>query len=329
MTGSLLASLNNAPSKSVAAAPLTTAPVVIFCYRRPGHLRNALVSLMLCEGFAESSIIVYGDGPRNYDEVTAVEETRAVAKALLGDRAEYYFRDRNAGLAKSVIEGVSDVVSRFGRAIVIEDDLELAPGFLTYMNRALERFADDDRVWQISGYMFDVPEFRTRSQAIFLPMTVSWGWATWKRAWDQFDTMATGWESLDSDPSLLRRFNLEGAYNYSTMLKRQMSGQLDSWAIRWYWTVFREGGLVLFPPNMLARNHGLDGSGSHGRGFLRKFSGSDSFLSDEIPSIPEDIVCRQEDYWPVIRTIGKLNGGLWRRAVDRIIDFFVMPLRKL
>lgn len=298
------------------------APITVFCYRRPDHLRNTLESLIRCEGFAQSPVIVYCDGPRNEGEVAAVEETRAVAKALLGDHAEYHFREKNAGLARSIIEGVEDVVGRFGRVIVIEDDLELAPGFLTYMNLALERFADNDMVWQVSGYMFDVPEFRSRSQALFLPMTVSWGWATWKRAWGRFDQSASGWERLEKVPSLRSRFNLDGAYDYSTMLKRQISGQLDSWAIRWYWTVFREGGLVLFPPSTLVHNHGLDGSGSHGRGFLRKFSGSHRYFSDEIPSVPEDVFCRQADYWSVVRTVDKLNGGRWRKILDILLHIF-------
>lgn len=299
------------------------APIIIFCYRRPDHLRRTLASLIRCDGFDLSPVIVYGDGPKNSEQVEAVEQTREIAKLLLGDRAEYHFRERNAGLARSVIEGVNDVVGRFGCAIVIEDDLELAPGFLTYMNRALERFADDGRVWQLSGYMFDVPEFRTRSQALFLPMTVSWGWATWKRAWDKFDPRAAGWEALESESSLRLRFDLDGAYDYSTMLRRQMSGQLDSWAIRWYWTVFREGGLVLFPPNTLARNHGLDGSGSHGRGFLRKFSGSPMYLTDETPLIPNDIACLHDDYRAAVRTIGKLNGGRWRKMLDKMVSFFL------
>lgn len=298
------------------------APIAIFCYRRPDHLRRTLESLTQCEGFEGSPVFVFGDGPRSEDEIANVVETRSVAKSLLGNRAEYHFRDKNAGLARSVIEGVNDVVGRFGRAIVIEDDLELAPVFLTYMNRALDRFADDGRVWQVSGYMFDVPELRTRSHALFLPMTVSWGWATWKRAWSRFDPLATGWEALESERLLRNRFNLHGVYDYSTMLKRQMYGELDSWAIRWYWTVFREGGLVLFPPSTLAHNHGFDGSGSHGRGFLRNFSPSLRYLTDEIPLIPRDIACRQEDYWLVVRTVGKLNGGLWRKVIDKIVGFF-------
>lgn len=309
-------------STELPVAKAAYAPIVIFCYRRPDHLRRTLESLMRCDGFESSPVIVFGDGPKNPEQFEAVEQTREIATTLLGDRAEYHFREQNTGLAQSVISGVSDVVGRYGRAIVIEDDLELAQGFLTYMNRALERFADDERVWQVSGYMFDVPEFRSRSEALFLPMTVSWGWATWKRAWDRFDPLATGWERLDSDTPLRRRFNLEGAYDYATMLRRQMSGQLDSWAIRWYWTVFSAGKLVLFPPSTLAHNHGLDGSGSHGRGLLRKFSGSSKHLPLEIPSIPKRIACLEVDFWSVVRTVDRLNGGRWRRILDAVVGFF-------
>lgn len=306
----------------MATTSLTTAPVIVFCYRRPAHLRNTLLSLMRCDGFAQSPVIVYGDGPRNAEEVAVVEETRAIAEDLLGDRAEYHFREKNTGLARSVIEGVDDVMARFGRAIVIEDDLELAPGFLTYMNSALERFADDERVWQVSGYMFDVPEFKSRSQAFFLPMTVSWGWATWKRAWDQFDLSAAGWKEIDMNPSCRRRFNLGGAYDYATMLRRQMSGQLDSWAIRWYWSVFRAGGLAVFPPTTLVRNHGFDGSGSHGRGLLRNFRNVDKQLAFFVPEMPKEIGEAAGLSKIVFDSIAKSNGGILGRFVDCIRRFF-------
>jgi hypothetical protein len=299
-------------------------PIVVFCYLRPDHLRRTLASLMCCEGFAESPIIVYCDGPRDRSEEKMVKAVRELAVGMLGERAAYHFRRHNVGLARSVIEGVGDVVDRFGRAIVIEDDLELGTGFITYMNRALESFADDDKVWQVSGYMFDVPEFRSRSDALFLPMTVSWGWATWKRAWDRFDPRATGWEVLDNDLSLRRRFNLDGAYDYTTMLKRQMSGQLDSWAIRWYWTVFKEGGLVLFPPMTLVHNHGFDGSGSHGRGLLRKFISADRPFFFGVPKMPENFDGVPDLSKFVFQSIARTNGGILGRLVDHARRLFYL-----
>lgn len=294
------------------------APIAIFCYQRPDHLRNTLVSLMRCEGFAQSQVIVYGDGPRNVEEVAAVEQTRATAKALLGDRAEYHFSEVNLGLSRSVITGVDDAVARFGRAIVIEDDLELAPLFLSYMNHALDRYAEDERVFQISGYMFDVPELKATPSALFLPFTVSWGWATWKRAWEQFDPQATGWEALCTNKALRRRFNLDGTYNYATMLVRQMEGLRDSWAVRWYWTVFKANGLVLFPPASLVSNTGFDGSGTHGRGLFRKFSKTKSVLPSTDINLPESVQLDAGLYGHVKKALWQQNGGWIAPVVDRI-----------
>lgn len=145
------------------------APVVIFAYRRAEHLRNTLTSLMHCDDFEQSPVILYCDGPRDVHEVEAAEETRLTAQALLDDRAEYHFNSDNTGLAKSIITGVSEVVSRYGRAIVIEDDLELAPTFLTFMNHALDCYVDDQAVYQVSGYMFEVQTLKNLGQPVFLP----------------------------------------------------------------------------------------------------------------------------------------------------------------
>jgi hypothetical protein len=248
------------------------APIVIFAYRRPEHLRNTVTSLMQCQGFEHSPVIVYGDGPKNEQEYDDVEATRAVAQSLLGERAEYYFSETNRGLSTSVINGVSDVLKRFDRVIVIEDDLELSRGFLSYMNRALDVYANDEKVFQVSGYMFDAPEINSSTDALFLPFTISWGWATWRRAWHAFEADAPGWRNLVRDKKLRYHFNIDGTYGFSSMLVRQMLGFRDSWAVRWCWSVFNRKGLTLYPPASMVKNTGFDGSGTHGRGILRSFT---------------------------------------------------------
>jgi Glycosyl transferase family 2 len=296
-----------------------SAPIVVFAYRRPDHLRRTLRSLMDCDGFEGSPVIVYCDGPRNAEERRSTEATREVAREMLGSRAEYHFSDANLGLSRSVIHGVTEVTRRFGRSIVIEDDLQLAPDFLGYMNAALDRYADDPAVFQISGYMFDVPEFADRRDALFLPLTVSWGWATWQRAWNAFDPDASGWEGLRSDRDLRRRFNLAGAYDYATMLESQMAGRSDSWAVRWYWTVFRAGGLVLFPPLSLVGNIGMDGSGTHGRGRLTRFGSEQRGPTPTGPvELPGHALMNARDFASVRAAIWRQNGGWLGQARMRL-----------
>ena len=241
------------------------APVAVFIYNRPIQAQQMISSLQACAGYEESPLFVFADGPAHPQDLPAVEKTRALARKLLGDRAVFLDREANLGIDRSVIEGVTQLCQQFGRAVILEDDLVLSPLFLQFLNRALQTYQDEPRVMQVSGYMFDVPQLRHQDEGIFLPMTTSWGWATWKRAWDHFDPVADGWEERLRDEEVRRRFDLDGHFAYSKMLARQMRRSVGAWDIRWYYTVFAHDGLVLFPPRTLVRNVGFDGSGTHDR----------------------------------------------------------------
>lgn len=295
---------------------LMAAPIVIFAYRRPEHLRRMLSSLIQCEGFSGSPIIVFGDGPRTAEEAPGVEATRRIARDMLGSAAEFHFSETNLGLSRSIIGGVSAATQRFGRAIVIEDDLLLAPDFLTYMNAALDRYADDPIVFQVSGYIFDVPDLANRRDALFLPFTASWGWATWKRAWDRFDFAAVGWDRLLVDKSLRYRFDIDGTYGSSTMLVRQMTGGLDSWAVRWHWSALKNHAVTLFPPRTLVRNIGFDGTGSHGRGILRNLGSDRAEWQTGMVGFPRKITVNQIDFMVVKTALRNANGRWLGAAVD-------------
>ena len=261
------------------------APIALFIYKRAEHTRRTIVSLQGCEGFQSSPIYVFADGPKTEAEVPAVRATRAAARTLLGSRAVFVEQERNRGLANSIIAGTTELCDRHGTVIVVEDDLVLAPSFLRFLNEGLERYRDEPRVMQVSGHMFDVPSLASQRGALLLPLTTSWGWATWERAWSMFDPSATGWREHLADDAEVKRFNLGDRYDYFGMLKRQMNGKIDSWAIRWYYSVFARGGLALFPPRTLVLNIGFDGTGTHDRLALPAHQASlESNASFELPA---------------------------------------------
>ena len=301
------------------------APVALFMFNRPEHLRRTIESLKRCDGFNESPIIVFGDGARYERDIAAVEATRHIAHELLGDQAEYRLSETNKGLARSIIDGVEILLARHGRVIVVEDDLVLAPSFLRFLNEGLDHYADDERVYQVSGHMFDVRDFVQRREALLLPMTTTWGWATWARAWKYFDPTATGWESLRQDHALRKRFNLNGSYDYTQMLERQMSKQIQSWGIRWYWSVFMRGGLSCFPPRSLVANIGMDGTGTHGSGSFRSFE-TGTLPIGLLPFIaPRDELFEPEAWALVCGTVWRQNG----RWLGYALDLFRRALRIL
>lgn len=241
------------------------APIALFIFNRPAHTQRVIESLQACKGFAESPVYVFADGPRRPEEAPIIRETRAVARSLLGDHAIFFERDSNLGVDSSVINGVTQLCGQYGKVVVVEDDLVVSTKFLEFLNMGLELYQDETRVMQIVGNMFDVPQLHEHRQAIFLPMTNSSGWATWKRAWDQFDPTATGWRQRLADDRERRRFDLDGHYKFRDMLSHQMRRRVPAWDIRWYYSVFARGGLVLYPPRTLVFNIGFDGTGTHDR----------------------------------------------------------------
>ena len=240
---------------------MSYAPVALFVYNRPWHTRQAVESLLANTGAAETPLYIFSDAPKNTAASQAVAEVRTFIRDITGFKKVTIFeRENNYGLARSIIEGVTRLCAEYGCVIVLEDDLVTSPHFLTYMNDGLARYEHEERVMQIAGYMFPVA-LDIQEDALLLPFISSWGWATWHRAWQQFNAEAKGYEKLLGDRTLRKQFDLDGHYSYFKMLQAQQQGKIDSWAIRWYLSVFLLGGLALYPKKTLVRNLGFDGSG--------------------------------------------------------------------
>jgi hypothetical protein len=211
----------------------------------------------------QSRLFVYCDGPKSEFQNDNVKQVREIVKSTKWcGEVNVIEREHNFGLARSVISGVSALCEQFGNVIVLEDDLLVAPAFLSYMNAALDRYDDEPKVMQVSGYSF-TSTLPVEDDAIFLPFTTTWGWATWARAWQYFDDSGSGYQQLRRDSGEKNRFDLYGAYPYFDLLERQLNGRIDSWGIYWYLTVFQRSGLTLFPVRSVVHNAGFDGSGTH------------------------------------------------------------------
>lgn len=236
-------------------------PIAIFAFKRPDHLERALASLDRCPEFASSHLRIYCDGPRSEPEAVLTERARCVAERWPHPSKSVVARQTNLGLATSISTGVGDLCDEFGKVIVIEDDLTVSPTYLRYMNEALDRYKDCGSVMQVVGHVYPA-RFRSRNDAVMLPMSSTLGWGTWQRAWRLYDATMSGRGVLDGDEALRRRFDLGGAYPYYDMLKAQIAGDVDSWGIKWYLSVFLANGLCVFPTKSLVA-HEVDGTGTH------------------------------------------------------------------
>ncbi len=253
------------------AKDICRAPIGLFVYNRPWHTQKTVEALLENESANESELHIFSDASRTIESNHAVQEVRAYIRNIRGfKKVDIVERERNFGLANSIIDGVTTLCTKYERVIVLEDDLVTSPYFLRYMNDALDVYEHEEQVISVHGYMYPVPE--PMPETFLLRGADCWGWGTWKRGWDLFEQDSNWLIDQVKKRGLVREFNYDGAYDLAAMLVAQTQGKVDSWAIRWYASAFLENRLTLYPGKSLVRNIGTDSSGTH-CGTTDSFSG--------------------------------------------------------
>jgi hypothetical protein len=241
---------------------LNYSPIIIFVYNRLTHTKNVIDSLLKNVEASKSELFIFSDHPKKSEDQEKVTELRHYLKSINGFKSlNIIERNVNFGLSKSVISGVTEIVNRYEKVIVLEDDLIVSPGFLSYMNEALEKYKYCDEVISIHGYSY--PTQDKLPVNFFLKGADCWGWATWKRGWDLFEVDGKKLLLELEAKNLTYAFDFDGTYPYTQMLKDQVAGKNQSWAVRWYASAFLKGRLTLYPGKSLVQNIGLDNSGTH------------------------------------------------------------------
>ncbi|MFV2082076.1 MAG: glycosyltransferase family A protein [bacterium] len=241
------------------------APIILFTYNRPFHTRRVVESLVKNRLAEQSDLIIYSDGPADSSISTQVEEVRAYLRTISGFRGiNIIERENNLGLADSVITGVTEVFDNNDRVIVIEDDLILSKYFLYFMNTTLDQYEEVKIAYSVAGYSYPIRIPRNYDYDIypFYRCSSSGGWATWKNRWETVDWDVRDYEELKNNRTKIDLFN-RGGEDLFNMLTLQINGDVDSWAIRWCYSHFKNNALCLYPTKAHARNAGFDGTGVH------------------------------------------------------------------
>ncbi|HEX8377149.1 MAG TPA: glycosyltransferase [Pedobacter sp.] len=293
------------------------APIALFVYNRPEHTRRTIKFLQQNLLADESRLFVFSDGPKIGDE-KAVAEVRELIHNVDGFKSvEVIEREQNRGLANSIIDGVTKLVKEYGKVIVFEDDLISSPYTLQYFNDALQRYESDERVMHIGAYMYPIDR-PGLPESFFLRSTSSWGWATWNRAWNYFEPDIDKLMS-QFDSRLKYEFEMEGAMNYWKHMRQFKSGKNNSWAIRWYASVFLKKGLSLYPTKSLIDNIGHDGSGVHsGVNDIYKVTINRTPVSQFPPMVTED----KKAFSVVKDFLQNRKGSLYQRGMRYINQLF-------
>ena len=266
------------------------APIIVFAYDRPDHLRQTLAALALNDFASDSILYVFCDGarewggksPKNDSKVgntcitrrygamycpeseyntylQRITETRQIARGQTGFKEVHVVeREKNVGLAANIVGAVTEIVNQYGRVIAFEDDIVTTRGCLTYLNEALELYKDDEQVMHISAWMY--PNKGQFPKTFFYDSPYpAGGWATWKRAWQYYNPDTADHVSFWQDN--WREFDIEGENHLSKQLLLNLEGKLNTWYIKWYSSIRRRNGMCLYPGTAMSNNIGWDNSG--------------------------------------------------------------------
>lgn len=243
------------------------APVALFVYNRIDHTKLVLQALDKNEDADKSELYIFSDAPADETEVPNVAEVREYLRCF---EANNHFRkvsiimaEKNKGLEKSLIGGITQIIDQYGKIIVLEDDHLTSPDFIRFMNEALAFYEKDDKIWSVTGFTMDLKRLRRYKRDVYCGYRgCCWGWGTWKDRWDKVDWNVSDYHEFIKDRKRVREFN-KGGIDMTPMLKLQHEGKIHSWAIRWCYQQYKEKMLTIFPRNSKVKNIGMDGSGTN------------------------------------------------------------------
>lgn len=296
------------------------APIVLFTYKRLDTLKKTIKALSANSFAASSDLIIYSDGSKSSKDDVIVAEIRGYLKTITGFKTiTIHESPINKGLANSIIAGVADVIDHYGKVIVLEDDLIVSQNFLVFMNEALDFYEQNNKVFSVSGYGLKVTLPKNYEYDVyFTPRGLSWGWATWKDRWTTVDWEMKDFEQLKTDKKAKQKFALGGT-DLFFMLKRQMEGKLDSWAIRWIYSQSKNNQLTVFPVLSKVKNDGFDADATHTNAYNRykisfDYSHQQKFIFESSAVINPTILHSFQQYYSVFSRIffGRIISPLYR-----------------
>ena len=238
------------------------APIVLFVYNRPWHTKQTIESLQKNELASQSEIFIYCDNAKSEKVQSSVNEVRNFVDTVDGfKKVTVIKREKNWGLSDSITDGVTKIVNKYGKIIVLEDDLVVSPYFLKFMNDALKFYKDEKKVWHVSGWNYPV-EIDGLDDVFLWRLMNCWGWATWADRWKHYEKNI-GKTLKEFSKEEIDRLNLDGAEDFFGQVTANYEKKINTWAIFWYVTIFNKNGLCLNPAQTFVENIGHDGSGVH------------------------------------------------------------------
>ncbi len=280
----------------------TFAPVVLFTYKRLPILKRSVDSLLSNKECKFTDLIIYSDGPKTGNDISGLEEVRSYLKTLQGFKSiKYIFREKNLGLAESFIQGITETLAQHEMAVFLEDDNFLSPYFLSFMNKSLDYYKDNEKVICVSG--FSHPIKNEQSEPYFLRGAETWSMGTWRRGWKYFCADAKKLSAEIQNRGLSKQFEEDG-FGFSQTLQNHIRGRVNSWGVRWWASAFINDKYCLYPHLPLCVNIGFGDDSVHNAIYSPAMRKPSDLSKNPINALP-DIVAEKKEVSTEIKRMNK------------------------
>ena len=244
---------------------MSNTPVLFLSFNRPDLTAQVFEAIRTA---SPSRLYVAGDGPResHHTELSQIEQARLVATAVDWDcELHTLFRERNLGCRLGVSTAIDWFFEQEEEGIVLEDDCVPSQSFFRYCEELLDRYRDDKRIMCISGDNFQQGRAVTPYSYYFSKYNHCWGWASWRRAWAQYDRNMLYWPEFRDSRCLDAWSDGSKAYTryWMDIFNTAAAGKVDTWDYQWTFSCWAQNGLTCLPRRNLVKNIGFDGRATH------------------------------------------------------------------
>ncbi len=297
-------------------------PVIITLYNRPSHTNKLFESIINSQKYKKFKFYVFCDGPKSKNDNLKIKEIKKILNSYKNSlKIKCVFRKKNIGLLKNVTTSISYILKKYEKAIILEDDLIINKNFFNFMEMALKKYDNHNKILQISGYSYPIAKVKSHH---FLSLTSCWGWGITAQNWRDFyrflknkKLISKHFNLIKNDKILKAKFNYNNSYNYFSLLKKSLSNKVNSWGIIFYLYLFVNQKFTFFPNHSLVKNNGFDGSGNH-RSESNVFNRSFKNLNSK--SFSNKII-EHKFHKEQVEVFFKQNLSMYAKIRKRIYDF--------
>jgi len=294
------------------------APIVLFTYKRLDTLKLTIAALSNNFLASDSELYIFSDGPKTVKDQNIINEIRIYLKTLGGFKSITIMESpSNKGLSKSIIEGVTKIISIYGKVIIVEDDLITSKNFLTFMNSALKKYESNNEVFSISGYSFNMYDKNFKHDGYFLNRGCPWGWATWKNRWEIIDWEMKKYDLFTNDNFQKKEFSKLGS-DLNKMLKNTMEGKISSWYIIATFHQFNVKQITIYPYKSKIINVGFDEFSNNTKGRGKRYKTDLDSSNNSNFALPDELKVNDKFQKSFKYKFSKFN-----RIKFKVLDLFL------